>query len=250
MNPEVKIYPDKNTLIRESAAYISNVIQTTINEQNKCTFVLAGGSTPKGLYKTLASHEYREKVDWRKVHLFWGDERCVRPEHPESNYRMAKETLIDHIDIPQENVHRIPAEKEPAETAREYEETINRFFGDTSQLPVFDIILLGIGEDGHTASLFPGTEALEENKRWVTEVYVKKLNTHRITLTYPGINSGRNVIFLVAGSSKADIVRKVYRKADSKFPAVQVIPANGNLIYLLDKAAGKFLENTTLKSSY
>lgn len=238
MNPEVKIYPDKNILIQESAAYISDIVQTTLNEQNKCTLVLAGGSTPKGLYKTLASHEYQEKIDWSNVHLFWGDERCVPPDHHDSNYRMAREALLDQIDIPQENVHRIPAEKEPAQAASEYEKTIKRLFGGTSHLPEFDVILLGIGEDGHTASLFPGTTAIDENERWVTEVHVPQLDTHRITMTFPVINNGKNVIFLVSGSSKSTIMKKIYERTDTTFPSARVSPVNGSLVYLLDKAAG------------
>jgi len=238
MKPEIKIFPDKKTLIQESSAYIAGIIQQSLKEQNRCTFVLAGGSTPKSLYETFASEKFKEAIEWNKVHLFWGDERCVPPDHHDSNYRMTKEALIDHINIPQENVHRIPAENEPADTAREYEKTIKIFFGNTSQLPAFDIILLGIGEDGHTASLFPGTQALEEKKRWVTEVYVPKIDTYRITFTYPVINNGKNVIFLVSGKTKSDVVRKILNKEELKYPAAKVIPENGAFVYLLDKDAG------------
>ncbi len=238
MKPDIKISPDKNKLIQESAAYITGLIQDSLKVKDKCTFVLAGGSTPKDLYETLASEKYRAVIDWSKVHVFWGDERCVPSDHLDSNYRMAKEALIDHIDISPENVIRIPAEKEPAEAAREYEETIKRFFGGTSQFPVFDIILLGIGEDGHTASLFPGTDALEEKKRWVTEVYVPKLDTYRVTLTFPVINNGMNVIFLVAGLSKAEIVRNILNKEGLNYPAAYVEPVNGKLVYLIDEAVG------------
>ena len=238
MKPELKVFPDKNTLIQESAAYIAGIIQQSLKEQNRCTFVLAGGSTPKSLYETFASEKYKEAIEWNKVHLFWGDERCVPPDHHDSNYRMTKEALIDHINIPQENVHRIPAENEPDDAARDYEKTIKKFFGNTSQLPVFDIILLGIGEDGHTASLFPGTQALEEKKRCVTGVYVPELDTYRITFTFPVINNGKNVIFLVSGSSKSTIMKKIYERTDTTFPSARVSPANGSLVYLLDKAAG------------
>jgi len=240
--PQKIIYSQKENLTEETAKYLANLISKSLLQKARCSFVLAGGSTPRGVYEKLASEPYRNKIDWGKVHLFWGDERCVPPDHPDSNYRMAKEALIDHIDIPQENVHRIPAEKEPAEAAREYEETIKRFFGGASHLPVFDIILLGIGEDGHTASLFPGTEALEDKKRWVTDVYVKGLDTHRITLTLPVINNGKNVIFLVAGSFKAKIMKQIYYRTDTTYPAARVNPANGTLIYFIDKAAGANVE--------
>lgn len=238
MKPEFKIFPDKNMLIQESAASIAGLIKKLLIEKGKCSFVLAGGSTPEGVYETLASGAYRERIDWSKVHLFWGDERCVLPDHPGSNYRMANEALIDHIAIPQENVHRIPAEKEPAIAANEYESSLRKFYGDKADFPTFDIVLLGIGEDGHTASLFPGTSALEENRRWVTEVYVSKLDVYRITMTLPVINNGKNIIFLVAGAPKADIVKHVYNRTDATYPAMQVEPVDGKLVYFLDKAAG------------
>jgi 6-phosphogluconolactonase len=237
MKREIKISSDKNKLILESAAYIADLIEKSIKEKDRCTFVLSGGSTPKDLYETLASEKYRAVIDWSKVHVFWGDERCVPPDHPDSNYRMAKEALIDHVDIPQENVYRIPAEKEPVEAAREYEETIKKIVGGSTQFPVFDIILLGIGEDGHTASLFPGTMALEEKKRWVTEVFVPKFDAYRISLTLPVINNGKNIIFLVAGEAKSDVVNQVYNRIDTTSPSAQVDPINGNLVYLLDKSA-------------
>jgi len=238
MKPEIKISPDKNKLMQESAAYIAVLIKKSIKEKDRCTFVLSGGSTPKSLYETLASEKYRETIEWSKVYLFWGDERCVPPDHPDSNYRMVKEALIDHIDIPQRNVFRIPAEQEPGEAAREYEETIKKNVGGSMQFPVFDIILLGIGEDGHTASLFPGTTAIDEKERWVTGVYVPQLNTHRITLTLPVINNGRDVIFLVAGESKADVVRKIINGKGLPYPAAHINPVQGKLVYLIDEAIG------------
>lgn len=238
MKPEIKISPDKNKLIQEFAAYIAGLIEKSIKEKDRCTFVLSGGSTPKSLYEMFASEKYREIIEWSKVYLFWGDERCVSPDHPDSNYRMAREALIDHIDIPSDNVFRIPAEQEPGDAAREYEETIKKIVGGSMQFPVFDIILLGIGEDGHTASLFPGTGALKEKQRWVTEVYVPRLDTYRITLTLPVINSGRNVIFLVAGEAKADVVRKIINIKGLHYPAAHVNPVHGKLVYFIDGAVG------------
>lgn len=250
MKPEIKISSDKNKLIQESAAYIAGLIKKSIKEKDRCTFVLSGGSTPKSLYETLASEKYREMIEWSKVHLFWGDERCVPPDHPDSNYRMAKEALIDHIDIPQRNVFRIPAEQEPGEAAREYEETIKKNVGGSMQFPVFDIILLGIGEDGHTASLFPGTGALKEKQRWVSEVYVPQLDAYRITLSLPVINNGRDVIFLVAGESKADVVRKIINGIDTTSPSAQVDPINGNLFYFIDKPASEEIGNILRRSQH
>ncbi len=238
MKTHVKTFQGKENLLRGSAKYLENLVGEILFQKERCTLVLAGGSTPKGVYELLASKEFNMSIDWSNVHLFWGDERCVPPDHPDSNYRMAKEALIDHIDIPPENVKRIPAEKEPAEAARGYEETIKRFFSETTQPPVFDIMLLGIGEDGHTASLFPGTDVIDEKERWVKEVYVEKLDTHRITLTFPVINRAKNVIFLVAGASKAEIVKQIYNRTDTTFPAARVVPENGEIVYFLDREAG------------
>ncbi len=237
MKSNINIFPNKDILIRESAKYIAGLMDDFIKENGKCTFVLAGGSTPKGLYETLASDPYKNSIDWNKVHFFWGDERCVPPDHEDSNYRMVQEAMIDHLDISSGNIHRIPAEEKPADAAREYENSLKSFFGDKEEFPRFDIILLGIGDDGHTASLFPGTTAIDENDRWVTEVYVPQLDTHRITMAFPVINNGRNVIFLVTGETKAKVVNKILKDGSLSLPASLIRPVNGDLVYIFDKEA-------------
>ncbi|MBM2841757.1 MAG: pgl, partial [Bacteroidetes bacterium] len=176
------------------------------------------------------------------VHLFWGDERCVPPDDPESNYRMVHEALLRHIGIPPENVHRIKGELDPALTAREYEEEIRRAFGvNENAIPRFDLILLGLGEDGHTASLFPGTSALQEKQRIVTEVYVEKLESHRITITLSVINNAFHVFFLVSGKSKAQILGAVLNESPVSYPAQLVRPVAGELQWLVDQDAASQL---------
>lgn len=208
------------------------------------TVVLSGGSTPQGLYKMLARDQYRERIPWSRVCLFWGDERCVSPDHPTSNYHMARESLLDKVPIPEENVHRMPAEQEDHDCAAAgYEQTIKAFFHlKPKELPCFDLILLGMGEDGHTASLFPRTSALEETDRLVSANYVEKLGVYRLTLTVPVINQAANVMFLISGESKASIVREVLEDEyqPRRLPSQLVRPVNGRLLFIVDHtAAGK-----------
>ncbi len=210
---------------------------------------LAGGATPRDLYQLLATPEFSSQIDWRRTHLFWGDERAVPPNDPDSNFRMANEALISRVAIPHENVHRISAEMSPDIAARDYEQTLANFFlpdnlspllteKDQAQ-PRFDLILLGLGEDAHTASLFPHSAALHETKRWVVSNYVEKLETYRITLTPPVLNSAANVLFLVAGAEKADAVHAVLRgeRHPEEFPAQLVQPIDGRVVWLLDQQA-------------
>ncbi len=204
------------------------------------TVALSGGSTPKALYSLLASPQFAGRLEWSKVHLFWGDERCVPPDHPESNYRMVEKTLLSKIQIPPENIHRMAAEQAPEIAAAEYEVELRKFFkiGNMSW-PRFDLVLLGLGEDGHTASLFPGSDALDEEKRLVARAYVANLKAHRLTLTLPVLNHAARIIYLVAGSSKAQILGKLLRgDAESlKYPAGRVNPVKGELTWLVDDAA-------------
>jgi 6-phosphogluconolactonase len=206
---------------------------------------LSGGSTPRALYSLLAGAEFQSQVPWHRVHFFWGDERCVPPDHPDSNYRMAFETLLSKAPVPEENIHRIEAELVPEIAAAGYEQTIRDFFRlSGSDWPRFDLIFLGLGDDGHTASLFPGSEALHENKRLVVAAYVEKLKTYRITLTLPVLNRAANIFFLVAGASKAAILRDVLQRESSKnLPAQQIDPPNGRLIWFVDQAAAAYLQS-------
>ena len=198
---------------------------------------LAGGNTPREIYSMLAESTYRDRVDWDRLHLFWGDERMVPPEHEDSNFRMVKETLLDHVRIPDGNVHRIRGEVAPEQAAHEYAELLHDHFESDS--PRFDIILLGIGEDGHTASLFPGTDVVEECKLYTVAVFVPRLDTWRVTLTFPVLNAAREVLFLAAGKSKSDIVQRIIsiKQPSKEFPASMINPENGTLHWMLDSEA-------------
>ena len=192
----------------------------------------------------LASPDFRDPIDWSRVHLFWGDERCVPPDHPDSNFRMVREALLTKIQIPNKNIHRMLGEREPAEAAAAYEAELKEFFGaERGGWPRFDLIFLGLGEDGHTASLFPGTAALEENEHPVAVVYVERLHSYRLTLTLPVINAAAQVTFLVSGASKAMIVREILvsDSASSNYPAARVRPTEGRLTWLIDTDAAKEL---------
>jgi 6-phosphogluconolactonase len=213
-----------------------------IDARSLATVALAGGATPKGVYERLGADESTQRVDWTKVHLFWGDERSVPPASSESNYRLVKDSLFARVDIPEKNIHRIMTEKAPREAALEYEQVIERFFSLTEdQFPAFDLVLLGLGEDGHTASLFPSNPVVNERSRLVVEVFVNKVAQYRITLTLPVINNARAVVFVVSGTRKASIVREVFTSGTIRFPAQMVRPVSGELYWLLDQDAASQL---------
>lgn len=198
------------------------------------TVALSGGSTPKLMFQILAE-QFREQVAWDRIHFFWSDERHVPPDHPDSNYRMANEALLSRVPVTKSNVHRVPSENpNAAEAAAEYEQTL---IETTSQsLPQLDLILLGLGGDGHTASIFPGSDVLNETKRLVAAPWVEKLRTYRITMTLPLLNNGASVVFLVSGAEKAQIVKEIF-EGPEQYPAQAIKPAHGELIWLLDKEA-------------
>jgi 6-phosphogluconolactonase len=206
---------------------------------------LSGGSTPRALYSLLAGAEFQSQVPWDRVHFFWGDERCVPPDHPDSNYRMACESLLSKVPVPEENIHRIEGEEKPEIAAAKYEKAIRDFFQlADSELPRFDLILLGLGDDGHTASLFPGSEALQETRRLAVATYVEKLKSHRVTLTLPVLNHAANIFFLVAGENKTGILKDVLQRESSKsLPARQIHPLNGRLVWFVDRAADASLQS-------
>jgi 6-phosphogluconolactonase len=204
--------------------------------------VLSGGSTPRVLYELLVdpTEPFRDQIAWDETHFFFSDERHVPPDHPESNYRMVNEAMFSRVPLPEQNVHRIPAENPIADAgATAYEDDLRRFFGEA--IPAFDVILLGLGEDGHTASLFPHSPALNETERLVVAPYVDKLNAHRITLTLPVLNNGRSVMFLVTGASKATVFREVIssNKQTNLYPAQAISPTNGAVSWFVDKAAAR-----------
>ncbi len=240
--PQLVICPDAETLSWEAAGWFVRLAAEAVAGRGRFSVALSGGSTPRGLYALLAGEPYRSQVPWSQVHVFWGDERHVPPDHPDSNYRLARQTLLDRVPIPPGNVHRIPAERpDPQAAAAEYERTLRTFFGPG--WPRFDLILLGLGADGHTASLFPGTAVLHETERLVAAPYVDGLSAHRLTLTPPVLNHAANVLFLVAGEGKAATLHAVlegpYRP--ERFPSQLVRPAEGRLVWIVDRAAAGLL---------
>jgi 6-phosphogluconolactonase len=240
MSAEVRIYPDADALAQAVAQHVVTICQDTRSERRPFTLALSGGSTPRPAYEHLATPRFSERMDWERTHVFWSDERCVAPDDAQSNYRMAKAALLDHVPIPRSNVHRLQGELPPEEAAAQYEDALRAVFGDV-RVPTFDLILLGLGEDGHTASLFPDTEALGVRDRWVVPNYVERLEKWRLTLTLPVLNAAEHATFVVAGERKAEILEAVLTtSADAPtYPAQHVHPDEGRLIWLVDaEAAG------------
>jgi 6-phosphogluconolactonase len=238
---EIVVCSDITELSHKGAELFIRLANNCVGDFGQFTVALSGGSTPKSLYTLLASPGYKEGLPWQSIHLFWGDERCVPPDHPESNFRMVKEALLSKVDIPADNIHRMAGEKTPELAAAEYEETLKRFFRlSNGALPRFDLILLGIGEDGHTASLFPASDALSETKHLVVAPYVEKLGAYRLTLTLPVLNHGAAIVFLVAGENKAGAIKQAlgsYDAGEPLVPAAMIRPVDGRLIWLITQDA-------------
>lgn len=236
---DIVVCRDPDELSERAAAEVARLIDASIQAGDRFTVALSGGSTPRSLYALLARPEW-DRVPWEKIHLFWGDERCVPPDHPDSNYGMAREALISKVPIPAANVHRIEGEKDPELAAAAYEMCLKRFFRlRDGEFPRFDLVLLGLGEDGHAASLFPGSDALRERRRLVVAAYVERLGAWRVTLTLPVLNHAANVWFLAAGRNKADVVKRVLcgDPGAEDLPAALVRPAGGRMVWLVDEAA-------------
>ena len=236
---DIRILNTPQELFQAAAAEFIALASTAIRDHEKFSVALSGGSTPKSLYSVLA----KATLSWEKIFFFWSDERHVPPDHPDSNYRMAKEALLSKVPVPPENIFRVRAEEKDANVvAKDYEEALKLFFRlKPGEFPRFDLILLGLGPDGHTASLFPNTAALNETKRLVVANWVEKLKTTRITFTYPVLNHAACVIFLVSGADKADMVRNVLEDGRAGLPSQRVHPVNERLLWLLDKGAASKL---------
>jgi 6-phosphogluconolactonase len=237
----VQVFADAEELsVAAADLFVQRVGATT--KDRRARVVLAGGATPRRTYELLAGTERRARVDWTRVEFFWSDERTVPPTHPESNYRMAAETLLCPLGIPATQVHRMQGEAaDPDAAARSYELELAASFGVATggAPPRFDFVFLGLGADGHTASLFPHTHALGERRRWVVANYVPQLQTTRLTLTYPVLNAARCVVFLVAGREKASALARVFDSSTSyeEVPAKGICPVEGELHWLADRAA-------------
>jgi len=234
----IRVLETPADLFRAAAAEFAQLATTAIQDRGRFAVALSGGSTPKSLYQLLASGAI-PGIAWDRVCFFWGDERHVPPDDPESNYRMAKEALLSRVPAPTGNIFRIHGEEQSAASAAEaYESDLKKFFHlGPGEFPHFDLVLLGMGPDGHMASLFPGSAGLEEKKRLVVANWVEKFKTDRITLTLPVLNHARSVIFLVSGAGKTEALQAVFSDTEEGPPAKMVSPENGRLLWLLDRAA-------------
>jgi len=239
---ELKIVADMVALAREAAQEFSRCAQTAIAEHGRFAVALSGGNTPRSAYSLLAA-ECKDSLAWDKVFVFFGDERHVPPDDSESNFRMANESLLSRVPLPEQNVFRIEAELPAEVAAQKYEDRLREFFAvRQGEWPRFNLIFLGLGEDGHTASLFPGTSALEEKARMVVANHVEKLNTYRITLTFPVLNHAAEALFLVSGQGKAKVLSEILQQPDRPvYPAQMVRPENGRLLWMVDQDAARLL---------
>lgn len=241
MGPDVRVFPDEDRLGREVARAIVGRMNETLAPAARRSLCLAGGQTPRTLYRVLAT-EYRDEIPWPWLHLFWGDERYVPPDDAHSNYRLVRESLLDHVPIPRENVHPMPTDlHDPEKAAAAYEQTLRGRF--PTSWPRFDLVLLGMGPDGHTASLFPGSPALAEQNRWVATARASVEPRLRLTLTLPVLNRASLVFFLVTGAEKADVLRRVLAgpSEPSLYPAAAVRPEDGRVVWWVDEQAAKSL---------
>jgi 6-phosphogluconolactonase len=239
---KVLVAADRATLMNAAAEEVASRAAAAVAARGRFAVALAGGSTPRTLYALLAdpAAPYRERMPWAATHVFFGDERCVPPSDAASNYGMAWRALLSRVPVPHANVHRMRGELEPDEAARDYERELGQVFPPSAGLPRFDVILLGLGGDGHTASLFPGTAALEERER-LAVANASPDGLARVTLTYPVLDAARSVLFVVAGDEKAERVADVLERG-ADLPAARVAPADGELLWLLDASAAARLE--------
>ena len=247
----IKYYvePDPAALARRAACHFVEMVSEAAEATGRARVAISGGSTPKAAFQLLADPDqaYRKRMPWEALELFWVDERTVPPDHPDSNYRMTKEALLDHVSLQPQQIHRMEGELEPEAAATRYESELrNSFRLEGAETPRFDLISLGMGDDGHTASLFPHTAAIHEMGRLVTANHVPQKDTWRITLTWPVINQARSVFFLIAGTDKAERVHEVFigPRDPECLPSQLIWPTSGILTLFLDKAAAALLPAT------
>jgi 6-phosphogluconolactonase len=246
---ELIVAPDAGEVSRRAADLFVQAVRQSAARYRSFTVALSGGSTPRGLYALLAQEPYRSDIPWELVHVFWADDRCVPPDQADSNYRLAHETLLAQVPLPETNIHRVHTETgDCAGAAADYAQELITFFNlEGRALPHFDLILLGVGDDGHTASLFPGRPALDEREALAVASPPGRLPppVDRVTLTLPVLNAAHHVVFLVTGTGKAEVVRRILAPPDATegelLPAQRVRPAEGRVTWILDKAAGEAL---------
>jgi 6-phosphogluconolactonase len=238
----ITVVSGTEALNHASAAEFANCAARAIHEQGRFAVALSGGNTPRAVYSLLAE-KYADSISWNKVFVFFGDERHVPPDDNDSNFRMASESLLSRVPIPAKNVHRIQAELDARTAADQYEVTLRQFFSvQKGQFPRFDLIMLGMGEDGHTASLFPGTAALNENTRLVVANHVEKLQTDRITSTFPVLNAAAEVLVIISGENKAAVLRDIIHSPENMlYPIQRVDPKDGRLSWLVEQKAASLI---------
>ncbi|MEE9412597.1 MAG: 6-phosphogluconolactonase [Methylococcales bacterium] len=240
----LKTSQDVNVLCENVAKRIIECAKAAIDENGVFHCSLAGGSTPQGVFERLATLEFNSQIDWQKTQIWFGDERCVPADHPDSNYRMANQVLLSQVPIPENNIHRIQGELEPVQAAQLYENEISQYLSSLDNgIPVFDLMLQGLGPDGHTASLFPGTPALKVDDHAVTAVYVEKLDSWRVSVTFPVLNAAHNLLFLVAGVGKAEVIRDIFQKNSStrQLYPVEMLGSTARIEWFLDEEAASLV---------
>lgn len=239
----IQIYPDFEALSRAAAELLVEQARQAIAARGRFSVALSGGHTPKRSYEILAQPPYRDQVDWSKVHVFWGDERCVPSSDPRSNERMARQALLNHVPIPAAQIYAMGGSGSPQELADRYEAVLKAYFA--GQPPRLDLVYLGLGDNGHTLSLFPGTPVLEERQRWVSAVHVAEQDMYRVTMTAPFANQANVLAFVVSGTDKAAVVKQILEGSSNapRLPARLIQPVNGELRWLLDRDASSQLKS-------
>ncbi|GAB2589504.1 6-phosphogluconolactonase [Spirosoma areae] len=235
-------------LAKTAADFIAKRIKDTLEKQERFTIALSGGSTPKALHELLAKSPYVEQIPWMQLHIFWGDERYVPIDDEQSNAGMAYDTLLGHVYTPESQIHVWRTDLEPAAAAADYDRILHDYFGsgEASSGPTFDLVLLGMGDDGHTLSLFPGTEVVHEQTAWTKAYFLTQQNMYRLTLTAPVVNRAACVLFLVAGPKKAEPLREVLEGVydPDNYPSQVIKPLNGELLWLVDEKAAELVRKT------
>ncbi len=242
MNREV--FKDADQLSRALAEWITSLIEETLDRRDRFSLVLSGGNTPKKLNLLLASAPFRDRINWNKIHVFWGDERAVPFSDERNNARMAFDTLLDKVTIPHDQIHIMDTSLSPAESASGYEKILKEYFG-TIGLPdrSFDLVLLGMGDDGHTLSLFPGTPVIHEEEKWADSFFLKAQDMYRITLTKNIVNHADHIVFMISGRDKAHALREVLKgeRNPNLYPSQVISPTQGELHFFTDEAAASLL---------
>jgi len=241
---ELHVFENKEMLSDKLASWICNLVEETLKNQEFFTLVLSGGETPRLLYTTLASEKYKHKINWKRLHIFFGDERVVPFTDDRNNAKMAFDILLNHVDIPAGQIHIMRTDIQPNFAVDEYRKLLHRFFDSSAYS--FDLVLLGMGDDGHTLSLFPGSPIIKEHTHWVNAVYNEKQQMYRITLMPLIVNKSSQIVFMVTGDKKAAVLKEVLEgeRDYEKLPAQSIVPVEGKLHWFLDKAAANDLETT------